>query len=69
MTGNEMSNEILRRKFTGEIYSVGFIYDAEHLGLWGGVWHWTNKSSPHTPNPDITCPGTTPIQWSWTVDG
>lgn len=33
MTGNETSNEILHRKFTGEIYEVGFIYDAEHLGL------------------------------------
>lgn len=48
---------------------MGFIYDAEHLGLWGGVWHWTNKSSPHTSNSDITCPGTTPIQWSWALDG
>lgn len=37
MTGNETSNEILRRKFTGEIYCVRFIYDAEHSGPWGGV--------------------------------
>ena len=38
---------------------MGFIYDAEHLGLWGGVWHWTNKSSPHPP-PTQTSPALAP---------
>lgn len=61
MTGNETSNEIPRRKFTGEIYEVTFIYDVEHLGQWGGVWHWTNKSNPHTPHPDS--PALAPSTW------